>query len=178
MAGVDPRDLQALCVELLDAAVDSLDTLPDFDPGLEGAPDRRFVSPGQPALDCCSQLTVHSASVGEANTTPGNLNVGKRNRSARINHIGLVVTITRCIQGLKEAGMEATAPEDLEATAVQTNADAWVLWNHLWNMWRSGELFTLCGEVFFDGMRALPTSGGCVGWTMTFRVALEGYEEP
>lgn len=178
MAGTGPADLHATCSELLTAAAEALDTLPSSDPGLEGAPDRAFVSPGPPALDCCDQLTVHALQIGEATTSPAGLAAGRRNVQGRINHVTFFVTITRCIQGLQDAGVNAVAEADLEATSAQTDADAWALWNHLWNMWRSGDLFTLCGEVFFEGMRVLPSSGGCVGWTMSIRASLEGYEEP
>lgn len=175
MAGTDATDLHLLCGDLLDASIAALDTIPDFAPGLGAAPERSFISPGPPALDCCDQLTVHVVSVTEAGTSPLGLASGRRNVSGRVNHVGLVVTITRCIP----TGDDTRAPETagLEAAAEQTNADAWALWNHLWNMWRADALFTMCGEVFWDGLRPVNPSGGCAGWTLNLRVSLEGYEE-
>ena len=67
----------------------------------------------------------------------------------------------------------------LEAVAEQTAADGWALWNHLWNMARAGEIFSLCGGVYFDRMSpAHPVSGGCYGWLLLIRAELDGYEEP
>lgn len=174
MAGTDVTDLDTLCHELLDASVEALDTIPAVAPGLAGSPERFFVSPGQPSLDCCDQLTVHASGVAEAPTSALGLAAGKRaQQGARINHVGLVVTITRCITSVPEIPLAA----DLEASAEQVNADGWALWNHIWNLIRADMLFTLCGEVFWDGLRPVNPSGGCAGWTLNLRVSLEGYEE-
>jgi hypothetical protein len=168
MAGVDVNDLHILCRELLDASIEALDTIPSSAPGLGGAPERSFISPGIPAFDCCDQLTVHAQAVTEH--PPGQSN--SHMKDARKNLVMLVVTATRCHD------LEEVPPpiETLETTAEQMNADGWALWNHLWNLMRSGDLFTLCDEVFWEGLRALTPSGGCGGWTLTLRVALEGYE--
>ena len=171
MAGIGPEDLQALAQELLDASIWALDTIPTFAPGLGGSPERSFVSPGSPALDCCDQLTVHVAGVSQLPTGPHT-----HKDSARKNIVTLVVTATRCVHGLKDDGQPPDAT-DLEADAAQMNADGWALWNHLWNLMRSGDLLTLCDEVFWDGLRALTPSGGCGGWTLTLRAAYEGYED-
>jgi hypothetical protein len=171
----DATDLHALCEELLDASVEALDTIPAFAPGLAGAPGRSYVSPGLPALDCCDQLTVHAASIADAVTSPGALSAGRK-IAAKINQIGLQVTITRCIPVVDDSGTLPTA-EEMAAAAEQTNADAWALWNHLYNLWRADLLFSLCGEVFWDGMRSLNPQGGCGGWVLSLRVSLSGYEE-
>ena len=178
MAG--PGDLHELALELLNVCIESLDTIPDFEPDLSGAPERAFVSPGQPVLDCCDQLTVHVQQIGDADTTPGGLNAGQRARFGKINHVTMIVTSTRCITtgGENRAGtIEIPSAEDLEADARQLDADAWALWNHAFNMTRAEEFRTLCSEVFFDGILAIQPSGGCAGWTVTIRVALDGYEE-
>ncbi len=173
----DATDLYGLAADLLAAAEEALDTLPLIAPAFEGAPERSFVSAGTPALDCCPQLTVHVAAVTEAATAPFGLATGNRDRSGRINHVSLIVTIARCVQGLSQKGMEAPDVIDLDATAQQVDADGWALWNHIWSMWAAGELFTVCGEVFFDGLRALNSDGGCAGWTLAIRVALDGYND-
>jgi hypothetical protein len=68
--------------------------------------------------------------------------------------------------------------EESQAAAAQVNADAWAIWNHTFNLVRSGELFRLCELVSWDGMRSIIPSGGCGGWTLVVRVKLDGYEEP
>jgi len=172
--GTDPTDLQTLCVEVLAASEEALDTIPGFAPGLEGAPERTFVSAGQPALDCCNQLTVNSATIREAPTQPGGLGAGTRHRQDfRVNHVGVSVWITRCLS-VQEAIPSAAAQQ---ALAEQVNADGWALWNHLWNLARSGDLVSICQEVFFDALTPLQPSGGCSGWVLALRFQLAGYEE-
>lgn len=179
MAGTGAADLQALAVDLLDVAVDALDSIPAFDPGLAGAPDRRYVSPGTPSFDfsgvtnfCegCEQLTVHIPGVLEF---PQGLDTHKQD--ARKNLVIFTVTATRCIPVIHNGGFPT--PTEITAAAAQTNADGWALWNHIWNAIRSGELFSICGPVFWDGLRAINPSGGCGGYTLTLRAEVEGYEE-
>ena len=170
----DPGDLYAACAELLDASIEALDTIPGFLAPLEGAPERAYVSPGEPALDCCDQLTVHAQTITEKPTLPAV--TGRDVIGGRINLVGFVVTIARCVPVPDEMG-NPPAVEDLQAAADQVDADAWALWNHLYNLWRADQLFTLCGEVFWDGMRALTASGGCGGWVLSLRARLDGYEE-
>lgn len=175
MAGTQPGDLQDLLLDLLGAAVESLDTIPDFHPELQGSPERAFVSPGLPALDCCDQLTVHAVGVLDAPTSPGGLAAGKRCPGRR-PLAGMAVTITRCIPVISD---DSTWPEpsEMEEAAAQLNADAWALWNHLYNLVCADQLFTLCGEVFWDGLRSIAPQGGCGGWVLNLRVSLDGYEE-
>ena len=178
MAG--PGDLHDLAIALLDVCIESLDTIPDFEPQLDGAPERAFVSPGQPVFDCCDQLTVHVQTIGDADTTPGGLNAGRRPSRAKINHVTMIVTSTRCITTggeTRSGGLEIPSADALQADAEQLDADAWALWNHAFNMTRAEEFRTLCSEVFFDGINSIVPSGGCAGWTVTVRVALDGYAE-
>lgn len=179
MAGVDPGDLHALADELLQACVGALDTIPTFAPGLVGAPERSFISPGDPVADCCPQLTVHVATITEAATEPSGLGSGRRATYGRINHIGLIVTLFRCVPVPNESisKIEPPAVVDLDAAAQQIDADGWALWNHLYNLTRAGLLFSLCRGVFMEAMRQIPPSGGCGGWVLSMRVALDGYEE-
>ena len=173
----DPTDLQALCSEVLLAAAEALDTIPGFAPELEGAPGRAYVSAGEPALDCCDQLTVNAARTVEALTEPLGLGIGDRHRyNFRRNQVGINVYITRCldVQALQSL---PPAPELLEALAEQTNADGWALWNHLWNLATEGELVSLCEQIFFDSLDPLRPSGGCSGWILRMRANLDGYQE-
>lgn len=177
MAG--PPDLHALALELLAADIAALDTIPISAPGLEGSPERAFVSAGRPAFDCCPQLSVHVDTIQDAETRPGGLAGGRRNVTGKVNHVRLITTIVRCVPstGNGQSMVDAPLVVDLEAVAEQTNADAWALWNEIYNMWRSDQLFSVCGEVFFEGMRSLAEEGRCVGWTMTLRVSLGGYND-
>src|SRR5262249_6223539 len=148
----------------------------DTQPLLLGAPEVQFVSSGQPALDCCPQLTVHAISVTEAGTQPAGLMGGRRNVTGRITLVRLVVAISRCVPVQGRVGAPPNGTEQ-QAAASQTTAAAWALWNHLWNLWTADELFSCCGEVFWDGLRALPQNGGCGGWSLTLRASLDGYNE-
>jgi hypothetical protein len=179
MAGNGPGDLQSLAVEYLDACIAALDTIPTYAPGLGGAPVRTFISPGVPALDCCPQLSVHAAFGNEVVQGPSPLSGGRGATFTRVNHVTLVATIARCIPTGSSSKGNYVPPSEAEisAAAKQTNADAWALWNHLYNLVRAGQLFTLCGGVFWEGLRPLQPSGGCGGWTLTVRVATDGYEE-
>ena len=129
MPGTNSLDLHVQALEILAAAENALDTIPIDDPALLGSPGRAFVSPGEPALDCCDdgQLTVHASAIQEALTKVG-LNAGAKHRAGKvhINLVTFVVTIARC-WNWPEGGIPETS--DLEATASQTNADAWALWN-------------------------------------------------
>jgi hypothetical protein len=170
--GTGPEDLYALEQELLDASVESLDTIPTFAPGLGGAPERSYISPGLPAFDCCDQLTVHTPSILDSPFSPGS-STGTSAKSATVITVSLVVTITRCVPGEPEPAVS----DFLEPTS-QIAADGWALRNHLLNMIRSDELFSICDEVFWDGLRFVNPQGGCAGWTLNLRVQLDGYESP
>lgn len=182
MAGTDARDLYALADELLAACVEALDTIPTFAPGLGGSPERSYVSPGEPAADCCDpgQLTVHIVQGQEMPTEPLGLPVQKRAaHHIRLNTINLLVTIFRCVPGPDDSKLtvEPPTPEALEGAAEQLNADIWALWNHLFNMIGAGELLTRCSSVNMEGFRSLPPSGGCGGWVLAITAKLDGYEE-
>lgn len=170
----DVTDLNTLCHDILDAAVTALDDIQSFAPALEGAPGRRFVSAGQPALDCCNQLSVNASTIREAQTEPTGLGAGTRHKqNFRINHVGVNVWITRC----GEWQVLPPTPQELEALAEQVNADGWALWNGLWNQARAGTLVSICDEVFFDALTPLQPSGGCSGWLLSLRVQLAGYDD-
>lgn len=182
MAGTNATDLYALALELLEASAEALDTLEPL--GLDGAPTRQYVSPGEPAADnCCEnegQLTVHVDRILEMGTEPLGLAIGRRGgRHARMNDVGLIITVFRCVSGIEDSLATFTPPsaEQIGADAQQIHADGWALWTHLFNMLGAGTLLTRCQNVVLEGMRFLPPSGGCGGLVFAIRVALEGYEE-
>ena len=172
MAGTGPCDLYALAQELLSASEEALDTIPSLCPGLGGAPDRLFVSPGQPQYDCCpdGQLTVHVAAVLSDPVQP-------LKNHTRANLVSFVVTILRCVPSTDESGGYPTVEEE-EAAAEQVDADGWALWNHLFNLISAGELFTLCEKIQWNGLRSITPQGGCGGWILSITAQTEGYEEP
>jgi hypothetical protein len=163
-------DLQNLAVAVKDAALVILD-------GNGNEPIvREFVSHGPPALDCCNQLAVHVAQIGEAATQTGNvLQAGLRHNAARVNLTTLLTTVTRCHPVLEDDGNPPTAAE-LTAAAAMLNADAWSLWNGLYRA--QDDLFSACDLVFFDGIVPLPPQGGCAGYVMAIRFELQGYQWP
>lgn len=172
MAGAGPGDLDLLAHDLLDTSVEALDTIPGYLPALSGAPPRRFVSPGQPALDCCDQLTVHAPNIVERPAGPKPV-------TGRLNVPNLLVTITRCVPEGKIVGQtfQPPAPTSLEAAAAQIHADGWALWNHIWNMIRNETFLARCQQVTVGNLTALIPDGGCGGWTLGFAAVLDGYEE-
>lgn len=158
-------DLQDLLQEFLDACVAALDTIPIASPGLGGAPERSFISPGLSADDCCpDQLTVYALGVNSAPFSP-------LKNSERRNEVIIQARILRCLS----ATAEAPSPAYQAEVAEQMNADGWALWNHLFGLVRSGALFRLCDPVLWDGLRAVSAQGGCCGWILTLRVQLDGY---
>ena len=173
----DATDLQTLCDEVLAAATFALDSIPGFAPGLEGAPERTFVSAGQPAFDCCPQLSVNAYRTTEGITSPFGLGAGTRHRqNFRVNHVGVDVWSARCAA----TGQNGQPPTVAAITAVaeQVNADGWALWNTLWNVNRGGSsdpIVSLCNEWFMDALIPLQPSGGCAGWRLSIRAELAGY---
>jgi len=163
-----PGDLFALSQEFLSACEDALDTIPTLEPGLVGSPARAFVSPGQSADDCCDQLTVWPGPIVER---PIGIQVDQ-DCPARIIMVTLTARIIRCVP--KEAVPDMIASE---WAAAQIDADAWALWNHLYNLRCAGALSTLCDSVEWVSLTPIVPSGGCGGWVLTARFQLDGYQE-
>ena len=175
MAG--PGDLFATADELLMAAAEALDTIPDL-LGTEflGAPDRQYVSPGNVVHDCCEQLAVWVNPVGEGARSPQTFVP-----DMQITRPTLRVHATRCVPTGRLVNKRYVPPdaELLSAAAEQHLADGWALWNHTLNMLNTDPplLFSKCSDLVRWSMRALTPSGGCAGWEMEFTVGLDGYNE-
>ncbi len=160
-------DLQELAQDVLDASGLILATTGN--PEIE----RAFVSHGRPALDCCNQLAVNIATIGEAATNAGSvLQPGLRHSFARINLTALLITVTRCHPVLDDDGQPPN-PDQMTEAAAMMNADAWALWNGLFRM--REELFEDCDLVFFDAAIPLEPQGGCAGFVLQVRFELQGY---
>jgi len=166
VAGTGPSDLYDLAQEYLSACIDALDSVATEDATLLGAPDRSFVTYANPAFDC-PQLTVHVVPITESPSIAGGPMSAK---TLRINLITLVATSIRCVPDTTNMTQE-------EEAARQLHADAWALWNHIFNMIRAGAFKDKCTEVWWDGLRPVPAQGGVAGWTLQLRVQLDGYSE-
>ena len=118
------------------AATAALDTIPGFAPGLEGAPARTFVSAGQPAFDCCPFLSVDAAACGRQ-TRPDRTGCG---HPAPVGIQAQPCRGAACGSpgALRRSGRAPPPTAALSAVAEQTNADAWALWNYMWNIDRAG----------------------------------------
>lgn len=174
-----PGDLHALSLELLAATEEALDTIPAYEPTLNGAPDRSFVSPGQPAMDCCEQLAVQPRLVGEAATTPAGLPAGRRFVHGSLNHVSYSIFISRCIPTIIESSagnISFPAADALTDSSAQLEADVWAIWNHLPRLAAADAFLTLCGELFMDAAQSLLPQGGCGGWEIQVRIRLDGYD--
>lgn len=165
-------DLHAIAVEILEAAADSLDEIPDADATLDGAPTRQVVSPGIPADDCCPQLAVWVDPIGP-------LPAQRETRMAAwITAPTFFVTVTRCQPVAELNGTEIVLPDAAAVTAAaeQHNADGWALWNGLHEAVRQQRILAACDKALFDPATARDPSGGCGGWTIAIRVTVPGYE--
>lgn len=142
---------------------------------LGGAIERSFVSAGLPALDCCPQLTVHTAGHGLLPTaTPGALTPGHRAVVGQVRYVRYIVTLVRCapVPGVKGA---PPTPEAQEAIAQIQNQDALAVIAAVNDAYRGGTLWGgLCREFYFDGATSLDPQGGCVGWLFNYRGSIEG----
>jgi hypothetical protein len=155
--------------QLLDVAAASLI------PTSGGAITRAFVSAGLPALDCCPQLTVHTAGHGLLPTSaPGALTPGHRRTVGQVRYIRFIITEVRCapVPGTKG---QPPSPASQSAIAEVLNQDALAIIAGVNEAWKGGGLFGgVCKEFYFDGATSLDPSGGCVGWLFNYRASIEG----
>lgn len=176
MAG--PGDLFATAEELLLAAAEALDTIPDFlGTSFDGAPERQVIYYGNVVHDCCSQLAVWVQPVSEGARSPSTLAP-----DMQIVRPTFHVHATRCVPTGRIVNRQYVAPTAaaITASAEQVLADGWALWNHLLNLINAEPdalLFSKCGDLVNWSMLALSPLGGCAGWDMQFTVGLDGYNE-
>lgn len=141
-----------------------------------GAPERRFVTNGPPAWDCCPQLTVHVGGPAVADTA-ATRTLGPGHRIATtgfVNMVSMTATILRCAPIIE--GNTLPSPAALAAAAAEMDADLWAIWN--WIATRKRDL-SLFGpkerELLMDPASSLNQQGGCCGWQIPIRVQLDGY---
>jgi hypothetical protein len=171
---VAASDVYDLAAELLAATQAALATTTG------GMIDRSFVSPGLPALDCCPQCSVHVPQLAEFGAdiqlpqTP--MTPAHRTRTGWVNGVTLVITVVRCGPTLKKNG-DPPDPGPLSAAAQLVLEDAWAVWCDLHERHRDGSLFAgECRAVYIDPALAFVPQGTCVGWTLTVRAELDGYD--
>lgn len=176
MAG--PGDLFATAEELLIAAAEALDTIPDLlGTTFAGAPARQLVYYGPVVHDCCEQLAVWVNPVGEGARSPGTLAPGMQ-----VIRPTFRVHATRCVPTGQIVSKRYVPPDPpvINAASEQVLADGWALWNHCFNLLNAEPealLFSKCSDLVNWSMQALTPLGGCAGWEMQFTVALDGYPE-
>jgi hypothetical protein len=175
MAALDAHNVAEA---FLEAAVDSLNTLTADD--LAGAPDRQYVATGIPVIDC-EQAVVWISKISETNAREdeiGELGIGARGRTGRVNFVTMTVMVARCIPVAaenKSGRVFAPTVEALAAASEQTDADAWVLWCGLNAARRDARIADVCDAVAFGDGTALTPSGGFGGWQIPISVQLQGY---
>lgn len=169
--------LYAAQLDLLDFCALALDVLP------AGAPERRYVSFGLPALDC-EQLTVHVFGVRKDETAysgspdPGSLR-RKGHPLPAINMLDLVITIAReCYPGPVGPAGGNSVPDvpDLVEASQMLHADGWQLWNAVNDAVRAGVLYGACQFVSLLPMQPLGPEGNFAGWTLPVSVNLDGFD--
>lgn len=144
--------------------------------GTTGGPiDRQFVAAGLPALDCCPQLTVHTAGHGLlATSAPGALTPGHRRTVGSVRYVRFVVTVVRCAPVPGKNG-DAPSPTAQAAIAATIGEDAPAIIDAVAKADAAGTLFGgACREFYFDGATSLDPAGGCVGWVINYRASIEG----
>jgi hypothetical protein len=170
---VPALDLLELASELLVQSAEILDSAADPGNGVPGAPDRRIITVGTPALDCCDQLAVHVVTGYEERT-------GDQGRIAQgvachgMTFVELRVQITGCVPSVDDRGNPPSA-DAINRSAVALYSHGWTMWCGLNN--RAGS------ELFGEGMpkRAITVGpltpveeqGGCAGWFVQVAVQLD-----
>lgn len=143
-----------------------------------GAPDRSFVSLGEPVFDTlCAQAIVHIPGLSEGATGPGAPpeGLGLRHSRGRVNLVAMTAWAIRCVT-IQDGQIPVTDAE-FNADAKASYEDGWAIWNYVTRAINNDDLFAgPCGDVHFDGGVAVTPSGGLGGWRFMLRVELNGYD--
>lgn len=147
---------------------------------------RHYVSIGEPAYDCCPQMTVfvqrvEDAAVGPTapQSTAAAQRIGKR--GGRLIWATMQVDIVGCVK----TGTMTQANKWVPPTADALHADAarlyewgWKLRCGLAQMKRDGDLFdpAVCRETDLGLAIPITPEGGCTGWRIPVLVQLDGYD--
>lgn len=165
-----------LATELLAAVIAAMATTDG------GAPDRSFVSLGDPPWDtACSYAVVQIPTLTEGQTGPASPPevTGIRHSRGRVNLVSMSAWAMRCIQASEENTQAFDPPDDaqLSLEAKTSYEDGWAVWNYVNRAVNNGALFNgPCTIVHFDAGVAVNPSGGIGGWRFNTRVELAGYD--
>jgi hypothetical protein len=167
-------DVYNIAAAFLAASIEALNKTP------MGAPERAFVSPGEPAMDCCDpgQLSVYTQTLAEANLAGGS---GALSAASKINRGGLAravlsIMIIRCVPSptTKSNTITYPPPAALSAAAKVIDEDGWALWLGINYALKHGTLHKLCSGAERLGGTKLAQQGGCGGWVFTYRYPIAG----
>lgn len=166
--------LHDFALELLQSCADALDTTD------AGAPDRQFVSPGLPVIDCCSMLAVFTSSLLDGPTSPGSPPMVTGHRSTFMKQPTAIFTVlvARCVPVGEGNANNYRPPSVAQLNAVSeiTDQDIWVIYNYLnWKMREGDSFLGKCQAEWIYPATPLDPSGGCGGWTIPIQVAMNGY---
>lgn len=145
-----------------------------------GAISRSFVSTNRPALDCCPQLTVDLRQFNVEQTSPTTPApaTGQRARVHLVYVAGYTITVVRCssIADVDQNGLPNITR--IAEVAQWTTEDLWAIWNALRQSWVAGDGFLdgNCKDLYLDPPNPISQEGGCVGWEITVRVWVDGYD--
>lgn len=149
-----------------------------------GAPANQYVSHGEPPYDCCDTLTVHVGMLRYGAFKLGaDESTGVRDpKMPVVPVLPLVVTALRCMRAMPQGGLQISLPTPavMAADAQAVYSDGWSLFCGIGNAFRAGSLFAGYPCRPFEVDPALPVApeGGCLGWTLTVQVALDGFDPP
>lgn len=134
-----------------------------------GAPDRSYVSQGDPVDEGCSELTVRTQLGEGVQGTPG-----LRHLSGRRNEVTFTIRIVRCLPN-RQDDLTAATETQLTTYAQTTYQDAWALWNGIMAAQRAGSFLEgFCKEFEMDGAQPIPNLL-VGGWEITIRAVLYAY---
>lgn len=138
------------------------------------APSRVYLAPPGPPYDC-DQLTVETASLGDAPlATTSTIGAGKR-ITAAMNLVGFRVKLVRCVPTIDEDG-NPPDPDEESVAADLLNKSLWAIWTRVRTAQRAGELFGGdCDHLFYDGASPIDEEGGLAGYQIDFRAEIAGF---
>ena len=163
---------------LMDVCVAALDSLPDDDAALLGAPDRQLFTDGLPQYSGCDQISIFVTASGELPTTTGNVSPSpslNRVRFGRVNVPSYAISAVRC-RPTALSDQEEPSPAAYAIAAKQHMADVWALWNGIYRAFVNGMLFSKCDGITMEVAVADDPSGGVSGWVLIVTVPTDGYD--
>lgn len=139
-----------------------------------GVPDRVYVSPSIPAIDC-EQLTLFIASISEAPTSPLSPaeETALRGKFGNIILVGYVIDVVRCSANPQSLTV-MPSPAALTRVAHTVEDDMFAIWNGIRHAHTNGEIFDGCLGVHFDGIVPLRDEGGFCGCEAKIRASIPG----